>query len=115
MVLLPPNYLSSPHRSKIGAPLLSSLQNTLIPKAQRFDIDTETGFLPPQAPLKRLPDDWEHWESILDVGRESKLQLGVTANLSKEELETSALWREHVATVSAAGYPISPVMIFLIL
>jgi indoleamine 2,3-dioxygenase len=77
-----------------GAPDASTLA------AHDFDVDTRTGFLPPQPPLARLPVDWEPWEAALSDTLERKLQLGDKADISTAEIESSASWWISVSQVS---------------
>ena len=67
--------------------------------AHDFDVDTRTGFLPPQAPLSRLPSAWEEWEMTLDEAISSHLQLGDKIDLQQTEKEASERWRERVRKV----------------
>ncbi|KAI9568150.1 Indoleamine 2,3-dioxygenase [Boletus coccyginus] len=64
--------------------------------AHDFDVDTRTGFMPPDPPIGRLPIKWEPWETILDQGMSMKLQLAVKPGLSGDEIAQSASWREKV-------------------
>ncbi|XP_006459692.1 hypothetical protein AGABI2DRAFT_177539 [Agaricus bisporus var. bisporus H97] len=70
--------------------------------AHDFDVDTRTGFMPPQPPLKRLPSAWEPWESSLDAAISQRLQLAeVVEKMELEqrfaETEKSRAWRSYVA------------------
>ncbi|RDB29302.1 Indoleamine 2,3-dioxygenase [Hypsizygus marmoreus] len=60
-----------------------------------FDIHPLTGFLPPKAPITRLPSAWESWESVLDAAMEAKLQLA-TLRPGEEEVRKSESWRNRV-------------------
>ncbi|KAG1821602.1 Indoleamine 2,3-dioxygenase [Suillus subaureus] len=64
--------------------------------AHDFDVDTRTGFMPPDPPLSRLPAEWELWETALDAAMQAKLQLAVKPGLTAEEKNSSESWREHV-------------------
>lgn len=64
--------------------------------AHDFDVDTRTGFMPPDPPLSRLPVQWELWETALDAAMHAKLQLAVKLDLTAEEKKSSESWREHV-------------------
>jgi len=64
--------------------------------AHDFDVDTRTGFMPPDPPIGRLPVEWEPWETILDQAMSMKLQLAVKPGLSRDEIAQSASWRETV-------------------
>ncbi|KAF9459939.1 Indoleamine 2,3-dioxygenase [Collybia nuda] len=61
-----------------------------------FDINFDTGFLPRQTPLLRLPSKWEAWELILESAIHDRIKLGETSGLSEEEREKSESWRNHV-------------------
>jgi len=61
----------------------------------QYDMHLVTGFLPPQPPLDRLPEDYELWESAL-ASASSKLSLG--EDHSSEALsrrESSSEWRQQ--------------------
>lgn len=64
--------------------------------AHDFDVDTRSGFMPPDPPISRLPIKWEPWETILDQALSTKLQLAVKPSLTGDEITHSALWRESV-------------------
>lgn len=67
--------------------------------AKVFDIDQQTGFMPSDPPLDRLPYCWEAWEIVLDVAIESKLQVGDKLGLTDEERAVSKRWRDRVRAV----------------
>jgi indoleamine 2,3-dioxygenase len=67
--------------------------------AHDFDVDTRTGFMPPQAPLVRLPLSWDAWESALDAACARPLQLASKLGLTDAEAEQSAAWREEIRQV----------------
>lgn len=67
--------------------------------AHDFDVDTRTGFLPPQPPTSRLPPFWGQWEVILDDAISQGLQLGDKISLSDCERRTSETWRHRVRKV----------------
>ena len=98
--VLPPDHFLALPRPDVhngppaGAPDTSTLA------AHDFDVDTRTGFMPPQPPLARLPAEWEPWEVILDAAIDQKLQLGDTPDLSETEKKKSAVWRARVREVS---------------
>jgi indoleamine 2,3-dioxygenase len=56
--------------------------------------------MPPQAPLVRLPSEWESWEILLDDAISQKLQLGDRVDLEESEKLKSEGWRERVRSVS---------------
>jgi indoleamine 2,3-dioxygenase len=97
--LAPNHFLSLPRPDlTVGQPLGVTDTSTLA--AHDFDVDTRTGFLPPQPPLSRLPMDWEPWEATLEDALERKFQLGDRADISTEQIVLSASWRTSVAHVS---------------
>jgi indoleamine 2,3-dioxygenase len=81
----------------IGA--LSGVLDTTTLAAHDFDVDTRTGFLPPQAPLARLPSAWEEWEAILGDAILARLQLGDKPDLQQLEKDKSRAWRDRVRKV----------------
>lgn len=89
-----PNILVGPPRPA-GAPDTTTLA------AHDFDVDTRTGFMPPQPPLSRLPSTWETWECTLDEAQRLELQLGDTPELPEYERAKSESWRSHVREVCA--------------
>lgn len=99
---LPPTHLLALPRPAPGAgPLIPpGAFDTSTLAAHDFDVDTRTGFMPPQPPLARLPAAWERWEATLDAAAEGKLQLGSTLALSEDEADKSAQWRNNVENVS---------------
>lgn len=81
----------------IGPP--AGIPDTTTLAAHDFDVDTRTGFMPPQPPLPRLPSQWESWEAILDDAIQQKLKLGDTPKISASELSKSESWRRRVRDV----------------
>lgn len=77
----------------------SSLAKTATVSEVFVDIDQHTGFMAPNPPPDRLPQDWENWEIILDMAVKSKLQVGDKLGLSDEERAISKRWREAVRAV----------------
>ncbi|KAH6904458.1 tryptophan 2,3-dioxygenase [Coprinopsis sp. MPI-PUGE-AT-0042] len=74
----------------------SGVPDTTTLAAHDFDVDTRTGFMPPQQPLMRLPPEWEAWEQVLDSALTSRLQLGCRKGLSSEDTRKSESWRSTV-------------------
>ncbi|EIW84551.1 Indoleamine 2,3-dioxygenase [Coniophora puteana RWD-64-598 SS2] len=65
----------------------------------QFDIHTHTGFMPPEAPLRRLSvylTQYEAWEVILDDAIGLRLQLGSKEDLTSAEVTASARWRARL-------------------
>jgi indoleamine 2,3-dioxygenase len=75
------------------------LQNSSVIVAQDYDIDPQTGFLPPTVPISRLPAQWQAWESVLDDLKANRLQLGDKADISASEAAKSEIWRTRVREV----------------
>ena len=75
--------------------------------AHDFDVDTRSGFMPPDPPISRLPVDWEPWEKILDQAMSAKLQLAVKPGLNEDEISTSASWRENVRNNVSYSFSVS--------
>ena len=68
--------------------------------AHDFDVDTRTGFMPPQPPTSRLPQFWGEWEIILDDAISHGIQIGDKVSLSDCERRKSETWRHRVRKVS---------------
>lgn len=105
MNTLPPNHFLNLQRpdaflpAPIGAPDTSTLA------AHDFDVDTRTGFMPPQPPLTRLPSAWEPWELSLENAIVSKLQLADKPGLSRDDEQRSERWRLTVREVRSRSGP----------
>lgn len=99
-ILPPEHFLSLPRpESDVGPP--SGTVDTTTLAAHDFDVDTRTGFMPPQPPLTRLPPEWEAWEVVLDDAVASRLQLGDKRDLSEVDQAISDRWRARVREVSS--------------
>jgi len=79
---LPPDHflLQPRHDSLVGAHEGHVDTSTLA--AHDFDVDTRTGFMPPDPPLSRLPEQWDLWETTLEAAMQTKLQLAVKPGLT---------------------------------
>jgi indoleamine 2,3-dioxygenase len=98
-LLSPDHFLSLPRPDPtVGQPF--GVPDTSTLAAHDFDVDTRTGFLPPQPPLSRLPIDWEPWEATLDEALQRRLQLGDRAGISTANIMSSVSWRTGVSQVS---------------
>jgi len=64
-----------------------------------FDVDPTTGFMPPDAPLRRLPEDWETWEALLDEAIEKRLAPGDKVGVTIAETNQSERWRSSLCGV----------------
>ncbi|KAG7092997.1 hypothetical protein E1B28_009296 [Marasmius oreades] len=63
-----------------------------------FDVDLQTGFMPPRVPLARLPATWRPWESLLESAIQQKLRPGDIIGLSPQDEARSARWRHQIDT-----------------
>ncbi|KAF8502755.1 Indoleamine 2,3-dioxygenase [Russula emetica] len=97
MALLPSNhFLALPRPDVLVGPPAGVVDTTTL-AAHDFDVDTRTGFMPPNPPLARLPSQWEPWEQLLDEAQSYRLQLGKKINITDEEKARSESWRARVA------------------
>ncbi|PWN27951.1 hypothetical protein BDZ90DRAFT_231731 [Jaminaea rosea] len=81
------------------APSLSSLPDTSTLAGADFDIDVRSGFLPPQAPLSRIPHSLHEsvWERFLDGAREVGLAInGGGAAVDKQHRRRCRAWRRAI-------------------
>ena len=69
--------------------------NTIDPKP--FCVDRQTGFVPPQMPLGRLPGRWEIWEAKLDAVK----SLGLKA---VEQTQLMDVRQKHIEEEKARGW-----------
>ena len=99
--LSPDHFLSLP-RPNISFGRLVGVPDTTTLAAHDFDVDTRTGFMPPQPPLARLPTGWESWELILEDGIGENLQLGDKPGLSEVEMAQSETWRSRIREVGTS-------------
>ncbi len=117
---LPSNHFLAQPRTDPLQPQPEGLVDTTTLAAHDFDVDSRTGFLPPQPPVLRLPSGWEVWESILDVAMSQKLQLAERVERMETEqraleAEKSKSWRISVAKANPADLQIGflPLTFFL--
>ncbi|KAI0635533.1 tryptophan 2,3-dioxygenase [Trametes polyzona] len=101
---LPPNHFLNLPRPDAFSPTPAGAPDTSTLAAHDFDVDTRTGFMPPESPLTRLPSAWEPWEAVLEDAIRSKLQLADKPGLSDEDAAKSERWRNRVREL-----PILPV------
>lgn len=115
------HFLNQPRPDVVGRP--SGFVDTTTLAAHDFDVDTRTGFMPPDPPINRLPIEWEPWEVILEHALSSKLQLAVKSVLTEEEIAHSSSWRESVrsdvsnifhASYTPLMYTLFPPRLFLL-
>lgn len=106
MALLSPNhFLSLPRPDVLVGPPAGVVDTTTL-AAHDFDVDTRTGFMPPDPPLVRLRAQWEPWEQLLDDAQLYRLQLGSKVGITEEEKARSELWRGRVSQVGYSLYPL---------
>ncbi|KAF8461761.1 Indoleamine 2,3-dioxygenase [Russula ochroleuca] len=97
MALLPSShFLALPRPDVLVGPPAGVVDTTTL-AAHDFDVDTRTGFMPPDPPLTRLPSRWEPWEQLLDDAQSYRLQLGSKIGITDEEKARSESWRARVA------------------
>ncbi|KAF4615791.1 hypothetical protein D9613_012456 [Agrocybe pediades] len=100
------HFLSLPRPSIFGddTSLPSGVADTTTLAAHDFDVDTRTGFMPPEPPIRRLPEEWEAWEGALESAIKDRLILGEeVAKLDgvdrDREYEKSEKWRSRVRSL----------------
>ncbi|KAH9176431.1 Indoleamine 2,3-dioxygenase [Lactarius sanguifluus] len=96
MAHLSPNHFLALPRPGVLVGLPAGVVDTTTLAAHDFDVDTRTGFMPPDPPLVRLPTQWEPWEQLLDDARVHRLQLGSKYDITDEEMVQSESWRVRV-------------------
>jgi len=103
--LSPDHFLSLPRPDVLLGPPAGVVDTTTL-AAHDFDVDTRTGFMPPDPPLARLPSQWEPWEQLLDDAQLHRLQLGSKIDITEEEKSRSEWWRAHVSQVRCSVLPL---------
>ncbi|KAH8990606.1 Indoleamine 2,3-dioxygenase [Lactarius akahatsu] len=96
MAHLSPNHFLALPRPGVLVGLPAGVVDTTTLAAHDFDVDTRTGFMPPDPPLVRLPTQWEPWEQLLDDAQVHRLQLGSKYDITDEEVIQSESWRARV-------------------
>ncbi|KAH9037327.1 Indoleamine 2,3-dioxygenase [Lactarius hengduanensis] len=96
MALLPPSHFLALPRPGVITEMPVGVVDTTTLAAHDFDVDTRTGFMPPDPPLVRLPMQWEPWEQLLEDAQGHRLQLGSKHDITEEEMDQSESWRTHV-------------------
>ena len=94
----PLHFLSLPRPDANSGPA-AGVPDTTTVAAHDFDVDARTGFMPPQAPLSRLPEPWELWETVLDKAISSRLKLGEAKDITEEDRHKSEAWRDKARLV----------------
>jgi hypothetical protein len=107
MAFLPPNHFLALPRPDVLVRSPAGVVDTTTLAAHDWDVDTRTGFLPPDPPLVRLPSQWEPWEKLLDDAQLHRLQLGSKLDLPDEEKARSESWRARVSQVRGRLSPSS--------
>ncbi|KZT02261.1 Indoleamine 2,3-dioxygenase [Laetiporus sulphureus 93-53] len=92
---LPPDHFLALPRPDHGLAAAGTPDTSTL-AAHDFDVDTRTGFMPPQPPLARLPQEWEPWEAALDEALNNRLQLAEKRGLTEVEEAQSDRWRKRV-------------------
>ena len=108
--LSPNHFLNQPRQDFVVGGADGSVDTTTL-AAHDFDVDTRTGFMPPDPPLSRLPIEWEPWEMTLDQAMSMRLQLAVKPGLAEEEIARSASWRQSVREDVSYFFPAPPINI----
>jgi len=80
--------------SPLGVPSPKTLETN-----SSHDVDSRTGFMAPQIPLRRLPEPWEPWEVLLDAAISAKLQPGDAIDITEEDRSRSERWRTRIREV----------------
>jgi hypothetical protein len=63
-----------------------------------------SGFLPPEAPLRRLGGEYEAWEELLDAAQRLPLMQGAGgAAVDATQRRAARAWRRSIREVSRAG------------
>ncbi|KAI0925487.1 hypothetical protein AcV5_008210 [Taiwanofungus camphoratus] len=92
---LPPNHFLALPRPDLGLPAVGTPDTSTL-AAHDFDVDTRTGFMPPEPPLVRLPEEWQLWEAALDDALTSRLQVSDKADLTAEDQAQSDRWQARI-------------------
>ena len=96
--LPPAHFLSLPRPdAHVGPP--AGVPDTSTLAAHDFDVDTRTGFMPPQPPIDRLPSQWDQWETVLQDAITARLQLGDAIDLTADDQARSESWRSRIREV----------------
>lgn len=103
---LPSNHFLNQPRPDFVVGGVDGFVDTTTLAAHDFDVDTRTGFMPPDPPISRLPIEWEPWETVLDQAMSIKLQLAVKPSLTNDETARSASWRERVRENVSPFFPV---------
>ncbi|KAI6006205.1 Indoleamine 2,3-dioxygenase [Pisolithus orientalis] len=94
-----PDVFIGPGASADNGPDFGGIVDTTTLAAHDFDVDTRTGFMPPDPPIHRLPEQWEPWEAVLKEAMRKGLQLAIGEDVTDEERKTSDSWRSEVSNL----------------
>ena len=87
-------------------PFPRALTDTTTLTTHDFDVDSQTGFMPPQPPLAHLPGEWETWEVTLDSALTKRLKLYDGPTTTDDDRAEAAAWREGVYKVGRIPAPL---------
>jgi indoleamine 2,3-dioxygenase len=100
-MLSPDHFLPKPRPDPNLGPS-AGVPDTSTLAAHDFDVDTRTGFMPPDPPLTRLPAKWEPWEAALDSAMNGQLESGeVAVSMPLPVAAHSEAWRIKIRQVIA--------------
>src|SRR5258706_2295557 len=98
---LPHNHILAVQRPCPTVPQPTHAFDTTTLAAHDFDVDTRSGFMPPDPPVTRLPADWAPWEDALDYAIASRLRVADSPDpLNASELEKANQWHVLLRQVS---------------
>ena len=97
--LPPEHFLALPRPEAFLGPPPGIVDTTTL-AAHDFDVDTRTGFMPPQPPLTRLAEPWQPWEALLADAMSNRMKLGDSPGVTAADESRSAQWRARVRDVS---------------
>jgi indoleamine 2,3-dioxygenase len=106
LALAPTHFLDLPHHVQPGPVLNGVLPDTSTVAAHDFDVDVNTGFMPTETPLLRIPRqvsaDMQAWEDLLSEGLALNMKLGdQLAQYGPEETIKNQSWRLKIRSVSS--------------
>ncbi|KAB5590317.1 hypothetical protein CTheo_6232 [Ceratobasidium theobromae] len=109
LTITPHHFLDLPHHVQPAA-FDGIRPDTSTVAAHDFDVDVNTGFMPNQAPLLRIPKEvsakLQVWEDALAEGLALNMKLGdQLAQYGPEETTKNELWRERIRSVSCRRVP----------
>ncbi|GAB1526391.1 hypothetical protein RhiTH_009558 [Rhizoctonia solani] len=104
LTLAPSHFLDLPHHVQPGPVLDGVLPDTSTVAAHDFDVDVNTGFMPNEGPLLRIPRevsvDMQTWEDLLSEGLSLKMKLGdQLSQFGPEEAIKNQSWRLKVRSL----------------